>query len=51
LFYNQGTIGTSTVESCICGVLQSEDFEIKMGMTSVTMVDAEEGANALDMME
>jgi hypothetical protein len=31
--------------------LQSEDFEIKMGMASVTMVNKKEGVDALDMME
>jgi hypothetical protein len=51
LFYNQGEVGTGTFESCICGFLQSEDFKIKMGMTNVTMVDGEEGANALGTME
>jgi 2-polyprenyl-3-methyl-5-hydroxy-6-metoxy-1,4-benzoquinol methylase len=34
-------------------VLQSEDFEIKMGMgmASVTMANTKEGVDALDMME
>jgi hypothetical protein len=31
--------------------LQSEDFEIKMGMASVTMVNIEESVYALNMME
>ncbi len=47
----KGVVGIGTLESCICGALQSEDFEIKMGMTSVIMANTEEGADALDMME
>ncbi len=51
LFLNQRAIGTSTLESCICGALQIEDSEIKMGIIGVTMANIKEGANALDMME
>jgi hypothetical protein len=31
--------------------LQSEDFEIKMGMIGVTMANTKKGVDAVDMME
>jgi hypothetical protein len=51
LFLNQKAIGTNTLESCICGALQSENSKIKMGTTSLTMANTKEGVNALNMTE